>query len=1042
MTVPVYHKDHNALHVGCEPPRAYFIPFESEDKAGSPRAESAFFKTLCGEWAFCYFNSFEDVDLDFANADFDMSGFDKITVPSCWQTYTDRGYDPPLYSNERYPFPTDPPHVPEENPCGVYTRTFKLDEGFAGRRVFLNFEGVASCFYVFVNGAFTGYSQVSHCTSEFDVTSLAHAGENKIVVLVVKWCDGSYLEDQDFFRLSGIFREVYLLSRAREHIKDIFVTADVKDDFSSAMLHLSALFSGTPRASYRLVSPSGETLSRGELTSETDIVVASPKLWSDETPSLYSLYLTAGGENILINCGIKKLEIKDGAVLLNGKAVKARGVNRHDMNPETGYATPLEHMINDLHLMKRANVNCIRTSHYPNDPRFPLLCSEMGFMLVDEADIETHGMGFDYGDWDWPRWSSLSDSPDWEASYVDRAVRLFERDKNCACVVMWSLGNEAGVGKNHRAMARYIKSRDPKAIVHYENAHKEFPCVPEGEDYSDISDVESRMYPKVSYQREYLADPANKKPFFLCEYVDSITTGDVYANWDVVESSERHFGGCIWEFADHAVQTRINGKVLYGYGGDFGEYPNDGICCLDGLVYPDRHPRPGYYDMKKVYEPFAVSFDGKGSITVKNKRYFTPLSDLCAVWRVECDGQTAAQGSIDVLDVAPRGEQVFTLFSDGLPVLSGECILTVSVRQNAATQWVDAGYEVGFAQFDFHAKKPSLPLTASVKKLIVCAVDEKTAVITNGDTVYKFDMVHGCLRTISDNGRELLAEPVSFNLDRAPEYNSRGIGERWRRAELYNIKQKTYRCEVEANDSDKVVIRADISLGGPSVPPVIRGTARYTFYTDGFVSVSLSGTVRENAPPLPRLGLLIVMTEGTERMSYYGKGPFEAYIDKNKAAKTALYETTVTSNHEPYVRPQENGAHFGTLWGMTGTKGGHGLFFCTADGTRFSFGASHFTARQLRETAHECELVPLKETVVCLDWRVNSSSGDEDIAQLELKRIFDCKAFDFSFVIKPVFMNEVKPFDLCRSCVEQSEKSNDTCVSCGGQPFVGGADKL
>ena len=1021
MTVPTYHKDHSALHVGCEPPRAYFIPFENAEKADGPRTSSTFFKTHCGEWSFRYFSRFEDVGLDFA-ADLDSSGFDKITVPSCWQTYTNRCYDAPLYSNERYPFPTDPPHVPEENPCGVYVRHFTLEEAFTNRKVYLNFEGVASCFYVFINGEFTGYSQVSHCTSEFDVTSFVKAGENTIAVLVVKWCDGSYLEDQDFFRLSGIFREVYLLSRANEHIKDVFVTADVKADFSSALLHISTVFSGSPTASYRLVSPSGETAVQGELIKETDITVTSPLLWSDETPTLYSLYLTAGGETILIKYGIKKLEIKDGAVLLNGKAVKARGVNRHDTNPVSGYATPLEHMLNDLYLMKRANVNCIRTSHYPNDPRFPLLCCEMGFMLVDEADLETHGMGFDYGDWDWPRWSSLSDSPDWEVSYVDRAARLFERDKNCACVVMWSLGNEAGVGNNHRAMARYIKSRDAKAIVHYENAHKEFPCVPEGENYADISDVESRMYPKVSYQRAYLADANNKKPFFLCEYVDSITTGDVYANWDVVESSDRHFGGCIWEFADHAVLVRENDKDKYGYGGDFGEYPNDGIGCLDGLVYPDRRPRPGYYDMKKVYEPFAVSFDGKGVITVKNKRYFTNLSDLCAVWSIECDGKVMAQGNVISLDVEPRGEKQFTLF-DLMPALCGESILNVSIRQNTKTEWADIGYEVGFAQFCLPSAVKSAESVIKNEKLI-CSTDGKTAVITNGDTVYTFDMVYGCLRSINDNGRELLTQPVAFNTDRAPEYNSGGIGERWRRAELYNLKQKTYCCDIEESGSDKIVIRDDISLGGPSVPPVIRGTARYTFYACGYMSVSLSGTVRENAPPLPRLGLRLVMAEGSERMAYYGKGPFEAYVDKNCAAKTALYKTTVTNNHEPYVRPQENGAHYGSLWGMTGTADGHGLFFCSADGGRFSFGASHFTAKQLRETKHDCDLRPMKETVVCLDWRVNASSGDEDIAKLEPERIFNCKKIDFSFVIKPVFMDNVKPFDLYRTCATEQSKQN------------------
>lgn len=1014
MNTPAYHKDLSTLHIGCEPPGAYFIPFEKEEKACGPRQSSAFFKTLCGEWSFNFLESFEDVDWSFTGENFDASGFEKITVPSCWQAFTGRGYDAPLYSNERYPFPTDPPFLPEDNPCGEYVRDFYLDESFAGRAVYLNFEGVASCFYVYVNGVFAGYSQVSHCTSEFDVSRLIKPGKNRIAVLVVKWCDGSYLECQDFFRLSGIFREVFLLSRAREHIKDVFVTADTEEDFSSAVIHVFALFSGSPLANYSLLSPSGETLSSGKLESETDIKVSRPLLWSDETPSLYKLYLSAGGEHILLKIGIKRLEIKDGVLLLNGKAVKARGMNRHDSNPSLGHAVPLKDMENDLFLMKRANINCVRTSHYPNDPRFSLLCSELGFLLVNEADIETHGMGFDYGEWDWPRWSSLSDSPDWEESYVDRAARLFERDKNCACVVMWSLGNEAGVGSNHRAMARYIKSRDARAVIHYENSHKEFPCVPEGEDYSDISDIESRMYAAVSYQREYLADKNNKKPFFLCEYVDSVTTGDVYANWDVVESSDRHFGGCVWEFADHAAAVLENGKEKYCYGGDFGEYPNDGICCLDGVVYPDRSPRPGYYDVKKVYEPFSVSFDGSGAIIIKNKRYFTPLSDLDAFWSIERDGETAAQGAIRSLDVAPRQEKAFRLDGFSAEGLSGHCLLNISIRQNSKTKWADEGFEVGFAQFPLCSAKPAANDDCGAKKAPSLSLDGQIALISIGDTVYSFNMTYGRVCSIFDNGRELLAAPMSFNLDRAPEYKSRDIGELWRRAELYNISQKTYKCEIERSGPDAVVIRADISLGGPSVPPVIRGEARYSFFADGHMSVSLCGNVRKNAPPLPRLGVRLIMAEGSERMEYFGKGPFETYVDKNKAAKTALYKTTVTANHESYIKPQENGAHYGSLWGAVGTLCGHGLFFCSSDKSGFSFGASHFTAKQLRETAHDWELKPLKETVVRLDWRINSSSCDKDIAQLEPERTLDCKSFDFSFDIKPVFIDDIKPFDIYR----------------------------
>ncbi len=1005
MNTPSYHKSLNELHIGCEPPRAYFIPFDSEASADGHRETSPYFKTLCGEWDFRYFESFEDLPQDLEKNLPD--GCDKIEVPSCWQTVAGRGYDVPQYSNERYHFPTDPPYVPETNPCGIYSREFYLEEDFTKRKVFINFEGVASCFYLFINGKSVGYSQVSHCTSELDISEFVHEGTNSITVLVVKWCDGSYLECQDFFRLSGIFREVYLLARSKTRITDVFVRSEVSDDFSYATLTIQAETSRSCEIECKLISPSGEIIAHETATEEMIIVARNPSLWTPETPSLYKLYLTVADEVICLEYGIKRFEISDGVVLLNGKKIKARGINRHDTHPVLGYATPLNHMLEDLYLLKRANVNCIRTSHYPNDPRFLALCSRLGFMVVDEADIETHGMGYDYDkQWDWPRWSSLSDSPEWENAYVDRAARLFERDKNSVCVIMWSLGNEAGVGNNHRAMAQYIKSRDEKAVVHYENSHKEFPCVPEGEDYSDISDVESRMYAGIVYQREYLADKSNTKPFFLCEYVDSITTGDVYANWDVVEESDRHFGGCIWEFADHAVLIESNGEKKYCYGGDFGEYPNDGICCVDGVVYPDRTPRPGYFDMKKVYEPFLIKMCSDNEIEITSKRFFTSMADSSAVWTVESDGKTILQGKIYALDIAPGEKKKYRLF-DLSADFCGECVLTVSVRCNEKTEWAEMGYETGFAQFRLlsHERKAALTKTAKLRS----DDEERFVTINAGDTEYVFDKVYGRLESIRSEGKQLLAAPLHFNTDRAAEYNSSDMADRWHKAELDNLSQKTYSCTVERADERCVVISADISLGGPSMPPVIRGRASYEFTADG-VTVSFDGNVREKAPPLPRFGLRVIMASGSERMEYYGYGPFEAYVDKFRAARKGLFKTSVTDNFEHYICPQENGAHYGSLWGMVGDINGRGLFFTTVDRSEFSFGASHFTAKQLRDTAHDCELVPMKEAVVTLDCAVNASSGNYEIAQIEKDRIFDCKRLKLSFVIKPVSIDNAEPF--------------------------------
>ena len=517
MKVSSFHKSLSNLHVGCEKPRAYFIPFSSEMSAiNDNREKSRYFTSLNGTWRFKYFDSFEDVGDKHLSEALSMANMDEIIVPMNWQMMTTRKYDKPQYSNLKYPFPIDPPYTPDENPCGLYAREFVLSENICGRELFLNFEGVDSAFYVFVNDNFIGYSQVSHCTSEFNISKYVNTGSNKIVVLVVKWSDGSYLEDQDFFRLSGIFRDVYILSRPYERIVDIHVKSVLNQNKSKAKLIVKTCISSLCKIEYKLISPEGKLISEG-VNKGTDfsLVIEKPKLWSDETPSLYNLILKVSDEYILIKVGIKKLYIKGGVLLFNDKPVKARGINRHDFNPRLGYTTSYFDMKNELLLLKNNNCNTIRTSHYPNDPRFLELCDELGFMVVNEADIETHGMGYNSDtDWDWIRWSQLSNDPDWKESYVDRAERLFERDKNHSCIIMWSLGNESGAGINHRAMAEYIRKRDNSALIHYENVHREFKAIPEGECFDDISDVESRMYADVNYIEEYLTSKSNQKPFF------------------------------------------------------------------------------------------------------------------------------------------------------------------------------------------------------------------------------------------------------------------------------------------------------------------------------------------------------------------------------------------------------------------------------------------------------------------------------------------------------------------------------------------------
>lgn len=997
MKIPAYHKSLEVLHSGTEKPCAYFIPFESAEKALiCEREDSAFFRSLCGDWKFRFYSSFEDVEDDFYAEDYDASSLHTVTVPGCWQLYGIEGTDTPLYSNLMYPFPTDPPHVPDVNPAAAYIRDFDID--CTDKSTVITFEGVSSCFYLFINGAFAGYSQVSHCTSQFDITSLVKKGRNRIAVLVVKWCDGSYLEDQDYFRLSGIFREVYIVSSPGKHIRDIQTKQSFSGDYSSACLEISCETSAPCEAGYKLLSPSGEVCACGSLEGgKGKIEISSPVLWNDEQPLTYRLIISCEGQFIPLEIGLRSIEIKDKKLLINGKALKLRGINRHDSGPDKGYTVSVEDMKKDLILMKQANVNAIRTSHYPNDPRFPVLAQRMGFWLIDEADLETHGMGYNTeADWDWMRWSRLSTIDEWEQAYVDRAARLYERDKNIGSVLMWSLGNESGCGKNHRAMRKYIKSRDEKAIVHYENAHLQFKAVPEGENFADISDVESRMYPGVGYSEEYLNDDKYSKPFYMCEYVCSMSTGDVYAYWSLVEKYDSFCGGCIWEWCDHAVNVPAeDGSPRYYYGGDFGDFPNNSICCIDGLVFPDRKPRPGYYDMKKVYEVFRGSYSD-GEVTIRNTRYFTTLEDMYIGWALTSDGNEILCGTITDTDIAPQGEKTFRLFDGcGLPPLK-RGLLTLSFRLKEDTFWAGRDYETGFLQFDLGGEPAEKERPSSA---VECEENGRFVTIRAAGNEYVFDRSYGCLSDIKAGGTGLLEENSAFSMWRARCYNGGSAGQ-WEANHLHHTLQKTYSAEVSRKGND-VLISTDVALGGPANPPVVLMKADYLFKGDGSVTLTMKGTIRENAPRLPRLGAELKLKKEFENIRWFGLDGDESYPDRQRAFRLGMWEKTVTDNFVHYVRPQENGAHYATE--MLRITSPEAAIEVRPFGMKnFSFSASHISSHQLEEKKHDFELEEENMTILHLDGRVNPISENGEIcAKDESRKLFDEKEFSFGFVITP-----------------------------------------
>lgn len=981
-----YYLSPEYLHIGCEKPAAYFIPFSKGEEPTREREASSRFTLLNGIWDFKFYPNVRE--LDFTKEGYPTNEVcpDKMKVPFNWQLVLDKGYDVPNYINQDYPYPVDPPHLPDVIPCALYRKSFDFNKK-ADKVYYLSFEGVSAGFYLWVNGEFTGYSQVSHAESKFNITDKLISGENKIEALVIKHTDGSYLEDQDFFRLSGIFRDVYILERDKKHLKDIHILRDVSEDFTDAKITVKPDFSENTDFQWTLFAPSGEELKKGTENGEISFDIEAPVLWNSEIPLRYRLVISSGDEIINFPLALVKAEIKDKCFLINGKKVKFYGINRHDSNPEAGYSVTMEDMINDLHILKGANVNMIRTSHYPNDPRFVDLCEEMGFMLVDEADFESHGMGYNYGDWYWDYWAHLADTPEWEKSCLDRAERLFERDKNYGAVVMWSLGNESGCGENHRLMANWIRSRDSKAIIHYENARLEYEGRVGGRDFKDISDVESRMYASLEYLNEYLNDEKQTKPFYYCEYVSTTSTGDIPLHWKDFEKYDNYTGGCIWEYCDHAVNIGTKEAPKYRYGGDFGDYPNDKYYCVDGLVYPDRKPHPGFYDMKQAYIPVSASYEN-GKLTVFNKRYFKDISEYDIMVYLLKDGKVADEINLGAGDISPRESREYFLSLDE----SGDNVsLTVVLCLNRDMYYAKKGFKAGFIQFII--KDAPVKYEETEKNSLEVKEDKCNFYITAGKISYIFSKITGKVTSIKKENREFLTAPVEFTLWRQ-SLNHREDSER---ARYFHAYQKTY--SVQAEKGENLKITADISFASAAMPPALKATAVYTFFSDGRVEVAFTGDVTYNAQPLPRFGLKLSLIKDFEQTEYFGYGPKESYSDRYKAMHLARYQSTVTEEYENYVNPRECSAHYKTKYGEVASSSGDKLCFWDKSKEGFSFKALHFNDVQMANTAHHDELIPLDETIVNLDYKLHAEN--QGLTYLEPERAFTEKHFEFCYIIKP-----------------------------------------
>ena len=1008
MIVPRYYENLSVLHENTMPARAYYIPASKRmDNLVEHREESDRMQLLNGTWKFQYFNSIYNIKDSFFEKNYDTENFDEIQVPSVWQM---AGYDTHQYTNIRYPFPFDPPYVPQDIPCGAYVHNFEYSRDEKASKAFLNFEGVDSCFYVWINGSYIGYSQVSHMTSEFDVTDVLQDGTNTVAVLVMKWCDGSYLEDQDKFRMSGIFRDVYILKRPKQAISDYHIKTRIEDMLAKVEIEMK--FYSPLNVKISIEDRNGAVVALGSIAEEGTAVleIASPELWNTENPYLYKLILETENEVIVDHIALRKIEIKDQIIYLNGQKIKFRGVNRHDSDPVTGFTISLEQLTTDLTLMKQHNFNAIRSSHYPNAPFFYEMCDKYGFMVIDEADIEAHGPFMIYRKEDtdynrFKRWNEkIADDPVWEEAIVDRVKLMVERDKNRFCIVMWSMGNESAYGCNFEKALEWTKNFDPDRITQYESAR--YRNYDETYDYSNL-DVYSRMYPALSEIQEYL-DKDGSKPFLLVEYCHSMGNGpgDFEDYFQMIQDNDKMCGGFVWEWCDHAIAhgTAENGKTIYAYGGDHGEEIHDGNFCMDGLVYPDRTVHTGLLEYKNVYRPARVISYNKesGELVLHNYMDFDDLKDYVKIsYELTQDGLVISKGILPEFSVAPHGEGKTNL-KINVPE-NGKCYLKLIYHLKKELPLLDEDHILGFDEIEVSKEDTKCKLA---EKWIPKTVVDSELQVNENDTqihikgrefAYTIDKRTALFTEMKFAGREYLNHPMELNIWRAPTDNDMYIKSEWKKAHYDKAYTRAYTTEV-VQGKHGVKITSHASVVAETVQKILDVTITWKIEAAGKIDADIAVTKDDEFPDLPRFGVRMFLDKKLSAVRYFGMGPQESYCDKHQAASHGLYRADVGDLHEDYIRPQENGSHYDCEY-VELNNSRYGIVASAEKA--FSFNASYYTQEELEKKTHNYELIESDSVVFCVDYALNGI-GSNSCGPVVLEQYrFDDVLFRFQFTLIP-----------------------------------------
>lgn len=1009
----------NNYGVNRLPARAYFIPFVNNDKATV---------LLDGVWSFTLLETPKETPKNFFNPEFDDSGWNAIPLPSCWQM---QGYDHPHYTNIQYPIPiVDAPFVPSKNPTGLYRRSFIVPESWRNRSIRLRFDGVDSCFELWLNGEYIGMGMGSRLPHEFDITKhIDFDGENFIAVRVVKWSAGTFMEDQDMWYFSGIFRSVSLVSFPKSTaLEDFCFSTDLDATYTNSSLDMTAIISGNPDSvktailTTELFDADGNKVLSKSVKATIGKVklsenVEKPKLWNAESPYLYTLKVKlADSQNTTeteFKVGFRKIEIKDAILHLNGQRLIFKGVNRHEFNTESGRTLSRESMLQDIILMKQNNINAVRTCHYPNDPIWYDLCDEYGLYLIDECDIETHGFSFtDY---------NISNRPEWGDAYCDRMYRMISRDRNHPSIIFWSLGNESGFGCNHRRMAKLTREMDSTRPIHYEG---DYAC--------EVVDVFSRMHASIPECERIvdgrgptptdppLAPPEhfNSLPFIHCEFAHSMGNGpgSIKEYWDYIWDFPRACGALLWQWQDLGI-TKFDkdGERFFAYGGDFGDTPNDGSFLCDGMLFPDKTPSPTLHEFKQVIQPIATELiDAKRlTLRIKNRLAFTALDKYTASWSILADGTPIATGAFPLPKVSPYAETTLNVPFAIPPekTESQELILVIEYRLKQATPYADAGHEVGFAQFILRKASQSkhtpriLPFTGAnldQQKLSPSSLENCRYIVWTGDD-YEIilDKAKGIIVSWRQGDREILQKSPVPLFWRATTANDgkqsfSSISKEWANAGLKDLISRIDEASIR-NGRNGPELVTPIFLAGPNMRSGIKTELRYSVDAEGSLYINYKGNFDSNweTNTIPRIGLQLKLPLSNSLTKWYGRGANESYSDTCEAGKFGIWQSPTENLMTRYVVPQENGAHFETRWVEFASDTGHKL---KIDSDRpFSFGINRYETMDIENARHPNELTKCDYYVLSLDIAQNgigiNSCGPRCLEKYELKP----KEFNFTW---------------------------------------------